>query len=85
MRFTEDLKPTSLTAQNIRLTTAAGKKVKVTLAWSAARKQLVVNPTHRLAAHTRYRLAVKTGVRDLAGNRLQTTNRVTFTTAGPRP
>ena len=77
--FSEAMQVSSLNT-NVKLTGPRKKTVKAKLTWDAATKTLTVNPKKKLAGRTTYKLTVKSGVRDLAGNQLARTRTIRFTT-----
>ncbi len=54
--------------------------MKATLTWNAAKSTLTVNPKKKLAGHSDYKLVIKKGAQDLAGNKLAKGKTVEFTT-----
>lgn len=66
IRFSESVQPASLTSKTVRLT-RRGRTVRTSLRYSSG--DLVVDPKGRLRAG-KYQMVVTSGVRDLAGNRL---------------
>jgi subtilisin-like proprotein convertase family protein len=70
-RFSEAVRPGTLTATNVRLVnTETGKAVRARRTYDASSRSVIVNPRRDLAADTRYRVVIGTGVKDVAGNRL---------------
>jgi Big-like domain-containing protein len=77
MRFSEPV--TGVDRGTLTLTTASGTAVPATVRYDAAGRTATLDPTPTLKAGTRYRVALTTGIRDAAGNRLAATA-WTFTT-----
>ena len=76
---------TSVTMQRLSSTGAVVSTVTGTVSYNATTRVVTFNPfgtaTTTLAANTRYRVNLTTGIRDLAGNPITATN-WTFTTGG---
>ena len=71
VRFSEPVRTASIKRTTVRLQRAGSKgSVRAALHYDANRAQVVINPRSPLRARTRYRLVVTSGVRDIAGNRL---------------
>jgi hypothetical protein len=69
--FSEPVRPASITGTNVKLVrVATGATVRSRLHYDADTKSVVINPRNDLAANARYKVVVGTGVKDLAGNRL---------------
>lgn len=62
------------------LKTSTGLSVGATVTYDAATRKLTITPSARLAAGTKYRASLTSGLRDLVGNRFAGTS-WTFTTA----
>ena len=50
--------------------TSTGATVRSQLRYDADTKSVIINPRNELAANARYKVVIGTGVKDLAGNRL---------------
>jgi hypothetical protein len=69
--FSEPVRPVSVVAANVKLVReATGATVRSRIRYDADTKSVIINPRNDLAANARYKVVVGTGVRDLAGNRL---------------
>ena len=69
--FSEPLRPASIIGANVKLVrVATGATVRSRLRYDPDTKSVVINPRNDLAANARYKVVVGTGVKDLAGNRL---------------
>jgi len=69
--FSEAVRPGTLTKANVRLVnTETGNAVRARRTYNATTHTVVINPRRDLAADTRYRVVIGTGVKDVAGNRL---------------
>ncbi len=69
--FSEDMRPSTVTRDKVRLVEArTGDRVRVRLTYDPVTRKVTLNPRQDLAADTRYRAVIRTGVRDLAGNAL---------------
>jgi len=69
--FSEAMRPGTLTKANVRLVnTETGNAVRARRTYNATTHTVVINPRRDLAADTRYRVVIGTGVKDVAGNRL---------------
>ena len=65
------MRPGTLTRANVRLVdTETGDAVRARRTYNATTHTVVINPRRDLAADTRYRVVIGTGVKDVAGNRL---------------
>ena len=71
VRFSEPVRRDTLTRRTVRLLVGAkATLVKVRLRYDADRERVVLTPRKPLRSATTYRVQVTTGVRDVAGNRL---------------
>ena len=69
--FSEPVRPVTIVGANVKLVrVATGATVRARLRYDADTKSVVINPRNDLAANARYKVVIGTGVRDLAGNRL---------------
>ena len=69
--FSEAVRPGTLTRANVRLVnTETGDAVRARRSYNATTQTVVINPRRDLAPDTRYRVVIGTGVKDVAGNRL---------------
>jgi hypothetical protein len=69
--FSEPVRPVTIVGANVKLVrVATGATVRARLRYDADTKSVIINPRNDLAADARYKVVVGTGVRDLAGNRL---------------
>ena len=69
--FSEPVRPVSIVGANVKLVReATGATVRSRLRYDADTKSVIINPRNDLAANARYKVVIGTGVRDLAGNRL---------------
>jgi len=69
--FSEAVRPGTLTKANVRLVdTETGDAVRARRTYNATTHTVVINPRRDLAPDTRYRVVIGTGVKDVAGNRL---------------
>ena len=69
--FSEAVRPGTLTRTNVRLVnTETGDAVRARRSYNATTRTVVINPRRDLAPDTRYRVVIGTGVKDVAGNRL---------------
>ncbi len=69
--FSEAMRPGTLTKANVRLVnTETGNAVRARRTYNATTHTVVINPRRDLAPDTRYRVVIGTGVKDVAGNRL---------------
>ena len=67
----EPVRPRSITGTSVRLVrVSTGSTVKARLRYDVGSAKVVIDPRRDLAAHARYRVVIGTGVKDLAGNRL---------------
>jgi methionine-rich copper-binding protein CopC len=75
--FSEALTSGSVSSTTVQLTNAAtGAVIPATMSWSAASRQVTLNPNATLAANTRFTVRLTggaTGIRDVAGNPLAAT------------
>ncbi|MBI4567062.1 MAG: Ig-like domain-containing protein [Planctomycetes bacterium] len=79
--FSEALSPTTVTAQSVKLTDAAtSTAVAATLTLSSGDSVANIKPSANLAANTLYDINADTTVADVAGNKLATAFRASFTT-----
>ena len=61
----------TIVGANVKLVReATGATVRSRLRYDADTKSVIINPRNDLAANARYKVVVGTGIRDLAGNRL---------------
>ena len=76
VKFSEPVRAASLTGSTVRLLRkGSAQPVRAVRRYNAARSQVVINPRSPLRPRTTYRVVVTSGVRDLAGNRLDQTTR----------
>ena len=69
--FSEPVRPVTIVGTNVKLVrVATGGTVRARIRYDADTKTVVINPRNDLAANARYKVVIGTGVRDLAGNRL---------------
>ena len=69
--FSEPVRPVTIVGANVKLVrVATGATVRARLRYDADTKTVIINPRRDLAANARYKVVIGTGVRDLAGNRL---------------
>ena len=69
--FSEDMRPGTITKANVRLVEArTGDRVRARLTYDPVTRKVKLNPRRDLAADTRYKAIIGTGVRDIAGNAL---------------
>ena len=69
--FSEAVRPGTLTRANVQLVnTETGDAVRARRSYNSTTRTVVINPRRDLAANTRYRVVIGTGVKDVAGNRL---------------
>jgi hypothetical protein len=72
--FSEPVRPVTIVGANVKLVReATGATVRSRLRYDADTKSVILDPRNDLAANARYKVVVGTGVRDLAGNRLDQT------------
>jgi subtilisin-like proprotein convertase family protein len=70
-RFSEAMRPATLNARNVRLiNTETGDTVRARRTYRPATHSVVINPRQDLAPDTRYKVVIRTAVKDVAGNRL---------------
>jgi len=69
--FSENVRHVSTTTLKLR-NLRTGSLVSVTVTYDPATHRATINPTHRLAASTWYRIKVRTGIEDTAGNNIAT-------------
>jgi subtilisin-like proprotein convertase family protein len=70
-RFSEAMRRASLTGTTVKLVRAhRTRAVPATVTYDARRHRVVLDPVHALRHRTTYRVVVTTGVKDVAGNRL---------------
>ena len=71
VRFSEPVRRSTLTGSTVRLLRkGSARPVRVTLRYDADQRRLVLTPRSGLRPGTTYRVKITTGVRDLAGHRL---------------
>jgi hypothetical protein len=71
VRFSEPVRRSTLTGSTVRLLRAgSARPVRVVLHYDKARRRLVLAPRSALRPGATYRVHITTGVRDLAGHRL---------------
>lgn len=69
--FSEAIAQETLTKATVRLTKkGSSKAIKATLRYHQIGRKLVINPAKRLRPRSTYKVLIRTGVRDLAGNPL---------------
>jgi len=69
--FSEPVRPVTIVRANVKLVrVATGATVRARLRYDVDTKSVIINPRRDLAANARYKVVVGTGVKDLAGNRL---------------
>jgi hypothetical protein len=69
--FSEPVRPVTIVGANVKLVReATGGTVRARLRYDADTKSVIINPRNDLAANARYKVVIGTGVKDLAGNRL---------------
>ena len=69
--FSEPVRPVTIVGANVKLVrSSTGATVRSRIRYDADTKSVIINPRNDLAANARYKVVVGTGVRDLAGNRL---------------
>jgi hypothetical protein len=71
VRFSEPVRRSSLNGSSVRLLRkGSARPVRVVLRYEVHRGRLVLDPQSALRRGTTYRVKITTGVRDLAGHRL---------------
>jgi subtilisin-like proprotein convertase family protein len=70
-RFGEAVRPATVTKKTVTLVAAGEKKaIRATVTYDATKKLAKLNPRHKLASGTTFKVVVSTGVKDVAGNAL---------------